>query len=252
MDYNKNLIFDLITKGELFSLTPEMLKGHFMTCDEMKAIFDCFDSFWQYDGEPCVERPHALLKSERHSNGFISCMNVLKHPIMCTIFANEMVKRVNISTVKVDVVVSSAYSAINLGYEVARILAQKYPKIEYIPIEKDANGNPTIIRGNIDPGKRVLIVNELMTTGDEHSSTWQTKESVMKCNGDNPPPHIIEPSFVLVHRSKDRKLVDGSNVYPIFHFDIQDFWPAECKYCAAGSHAIKPKIANNWNLIHGR
>jgi len=60
-------------------------------------------------------------------------------------------------------------------------------------------------------------------------------------------------SCVLVHRSKDYTLPDGSGVYPIFHFDMEDFdSEKECPYCKTGSIAIKPKQGDSWNLIHGR
>ena len=193
-----------------------------------------------------------FMKAGDYSNGFIACKNVLQYPIVCELFANEIVKHLQERSIFVDVVVSSAYSAITLGYEVAKIISQKSnEEVEYITVEKDEKGNPTIIRGGIDPEKKVLIINELMTTGS--GSTWETKQAVLSCNGEgNPIPQIITPSFVLVHRSEDYTLPDGSEVVPIFHFDIKSLKPEECYYCTVGSKAIKPKVGNNWNIIHGR
>ncbi|NVN96795.1 hypothetical protein HXX01_00925 [Candidatus Nomurabacteria bacterium] len=232
---------------------------NFMTREEMIAIFDHFDAFWEYDGPPTAQRTHAKLKSEKHSNGFIACKNVLQKTLMCKIFGLEIFKRLPVELNgfpldKIDVVVSSAYSAITLGYEVSSLISKKNPNVEYIPVEKDKDDKPTVIRGGIDPSKNVLIINELMTTGG--GSTWETKQAVLKCNGEgNPVPNIIEPAIVLIHRSKDWELIDGSKVRPIFHFDMED-WDVpngeECPLCKAGSEAIKPKVGNNWNLIHGR
>ncbi|MEI6580616.1 MAG: hypothetical protein WCO07_00380 [bacterium] len=247
-------VLTLIKKGLIFNLLPGNIPpDRFMTKEEMIAIFDFFGAFWEYKGNPCPEKPHALLKSGLHSNGFVVCKDVLQHPRMCTLFANEIVKRIlkDMSPRKIDVITSSAYSAIALGWEVARIIGNFHnPKVEYIPVEKDVDGNPTIIRGGIDSSKNVLVINELMTTGT--GSTWETKQAVLNCNGVNSPPTVIDPAFVLVHRSKDYELPDNSSVRPMFHFDIRSFEPEECPYCKVGSEAIKPKIGNNWNLLHER
>ena len=255
MNMDETNVIEAIRSGKVFMINPYHFRGRFMTQQEMIAIFDQFDAFWKYEGEPCEEKPHAILKSGLHSNGFISCKEVLQYPALCTLFANEMVKHASNQFLKtglgcVDVVVSSAYSAINIGFEIARLISEKHnPKVEYVVVEKDQAGNPTNIRGSINPNKRVLVVNELMTTGD--GSTWETKKAVQTCNGEgNPMPEILEPSFVLVHRSNDLVLLDGSKVYPVFHFDIVNFKPEECPYCKVGSKAIKPKVDQNWKLLH--
>jgi len=243
----------LIKKGRVFELSPADFAGRSMTKEEFIAILNYFGVFWQYQGKPRADAPHAFLKSEKHSNGFIVCDDVLQYPAMCTLFACEIVKVLEEMGVaeKVDVVVSSAYSAISLGWEVARILSQEYNlAVEYRRVEKDEKGNPTKIRTPIDPEKTVLVINELMTTGG--GSTWETKKAVQECNGSNPAPKIIDPAFVLVHRSQDWKLADGSDVRAIFHFNIENFPDKEhCPYCKAGSEAIKPKIGNNWACLHG-
>ena len=245
-------ILELVEKGRVFEINPKDLGENFMTIEEMTAIFNFFDAFWEYDGQPSPEKTHALLKSGKHSNGFIACKNVLQYLRMCKLFSYEMFKHFEraYSTKKVDVVVSSAYSAINLGYEVARLMGKINPQIEYVIAEKDGSGKPTVIRGGIDPSKTVLVVNELMTTGN--GSTLETRQAVLACNGSNPAPKIIDASLVLVHRSKDFVLADGSMVIPVFHFDIEDYEADDCPYCKAGSEAIKPKVGNNWNIIHGR
>lgn len=246
-------VLRMIQEGRVFELTPEHFDGRYMTIEEMKAIFDSFGAFWEYDGEPDPNKPHAVLKSGKHSNGFIPCKLVLKYPTMAKLFASEVVKKIDLDAPEIDVVVSSAYSAINLGYEVARTIADSYnPRVEYVEIEKDSEGNPTILRDEIDPNKKVLVVNELMTT--KTGSTWESRKAVLTRNIGR-PPGLLPYSVVLVHRSKDNKLPDETDVIPIFHFNIED-WDVNngetCKYCEAGSPAIKPKIGNNWALLHGK
>lgn len=239
-----------IENGDIFSLKRSDFADRRMSQREALAIFNNFDAYWKYEGEISKEKPHAILKNEDHSNGFIPCKIFLDYPSMCSLFAGELVKIILEKELFFDVIASSAYSAINLGYETARILSATRPKIKYVAVEKDSFGNPTIIRGGIPKESTVLIINELMTSAD--GSTWETKNAVLTCNGENPPPKIIDESFVLIHRSKDYQLIDGSKVVPVFHFDIEDWHPDECPYCKAGSQAIKPKNGDNWKIIHGR
>lgn len=250
-----------VAMRQVFKLSPLSFANRRMTPAEVEAIFYHFGAFWQYRGEPNAKKPHALLKSGKHSNGFIACKDVLKYPRMCELFANEMLKVVEskLSPVfvrnQINAVASSAYSAINLGWEVARLLSERGEKsdvkaCEHITVEKDNKGNPTVIRGGIDPDKSVLVINELMTTGG--GSTFETLQAVRQCNGQNLHPAIVTPVFVLIHRSKDLTLADGFELEPVFHFDIANFEPEECPYCKAGSEAIKPKVGDgtNWKRLH--
>ncbi|MBI2607969.1 MAG: hypothetical protein HYW51_04045 [Candidatus Doudnabacteria bacterium] len=138
----------------------------------------------------------------------------------------------------VDWVVSSAMAAVTLGSELARQLGAQYAFVE-----KDAEGNPTVFNGEIPEGERVLVMNELMTTGG--GSTYTTKLAVQKSN-----PHPVqfdEFAVVLVHRSGDWELTDGTPVRSPFHFDVQTYEPDHCPYCAAGSPVVKGKP--NWNEL---
>lgn len=254
-----NEILELVEAGKVFEIDPMMLNDRLMTTEEMIAIFNFFDSFWEYKGPPRSARPHALLKSGKHSNGFVACKNVLDYPQMCTLFAYEIFKKLKLyhdayGLPKIDVVVGSAYSSLNLAFELSMTIAMElHPGTRFVQVEKDKEDKPTIIQGGIDSSNTVLVINELMTTAG--GSTWETKQAVLKCNENNPPPKIFGLSYVLVHCSNDYQLPDGSKVIPVFHFDMTD-WDVpngeECPLCKAGSEAIKPKVGNNWNIIHGR
>lgn len=239
-------VLDLIELGRIFDLSPGHFNGRQMSIKEMVAIFQHFNAFYLDQCIPSAERPHFIIRSG-HSNGIILCKEVLKYPPFCLIFAYEILKLIEQTSTdltQTKVVVSSAYSAINLGWELTRLLSLKYCKeVEYVIAEKDSKGSPTIIRGGIDPSKKVLIINELMTTSG--GSTYETKLAVLNCNGENPPPEIIEPAFVLVHCSPDYSLSDGSPIEAVFHFDMQTYSLENsgiCPYCEAGSLAVQAKL----------
>ena len=232
----------------------EEFAGRRMTIPEDEAIFGAFDAFWEYKGDPRAEKPHALLKSKKHSNGLIMCRAVLDYPKFCMIFGHEMLKAIEENMKpeiikKIGFVASSAYSALDIGFCLSWLLSQSYnPEVKHVIVEKDDDGNPTIIRGGIDPSLTGLVINELMTTAT--GSTWETKKAVLECNGENPAPKVLDQSFVLMHRSADFELEDGSEVIPVFHFDIGNYERNECPWCEAGSEAIKPKLDNNWQRLH--
>ncbi len=249
-------VLSQIKSGHIWGLDVTDFNRRKMTIAEVVSFFSYFDAFWEYRGTPSDKRPHALLKSGKHSNGFINCRAVLDYPHLCMILANEMKKVIEEKypwevLQKIDGIASSAYSALDLGFCLAYIFSQNFnKKIKHILVEKDADGNPTIIRGGLDPNMKVLVINELMTT--KAGSTWETKKAVMQCNGNEPGPGIFGRSFVLMHRSKDFELADGSEVVPVFHFGIENYEPDDCPYCQAGSEAIKPKLDNNWRILHGK
>lgn len=115
---------------------------------------------------------HALLKSELHSNGFINCRAVLDYPALCMLMANEMLKVIEYTMQykqdqlkSIDFIACSAYSAIDLGFCLSYLISQTYNnKVKHIIAEKDSEGNPTIIRGGINPELKGIVINELMTT----------------------------------------------------------------------------------------
>ena len=253
---NEKELLVRIEKGGVFKLTPSDFKDERMTSKVAVAIFNTFDAFWQYEGDPRSERPHALLKSGLHSNGFINCRAVLDYPALCMIFAGEMLKVIEEKLgikdlLSLGFVAGSAYSALDLRLCLAWLISQKYnTQVKSVMAEKDKDGNPTIIRGGIDPALSGLVVNELMTTAN--GSTWETKDAVLKANGEGKPaPLVLAPAIVLMHRSKSFVLADGSPVEAVFHFDIENFQPDACPYCQAGSQALKPKVGDNWKLLHG-
>lgn len=246
-----------VSQGGVFKLTPVDFENGRMTQKGAVAIFNAFDAFWQYEGEPRPERPHALLKSGLHSNGFINCRAVLDYPALCMIFAAEMLKvieeKISIKDLlALGFVAGSAYSALDLRLCLAWLISQKYSsQVKSVMAEKDKDGNPTIIRGGLDPTLSGLVINELMTTTE--GSTWETRKAVLEANGSGKPaPLVLAPAIVLMHRSKSFVLADESPVEAVFHFDIENFPPDVCPYCQAGSQAIKPKLDNNWAILHGQ
>lgn len=76
------------------------------------------DAYWFHSGDP--KEPHAVLTSSKHSDGYVNMRKVLQDPKRCETLTKKLVDKHNILSEKIDYVVSSAYSAITFGYELAK------------------------------------------------------------------------------------------------------------------------------------
>lgn len=192
------------------------------------------------------ERPHALLTSGRHSNGFINCGVVLSYANLCAIMAEELLKRFRSQEPcwqLVDWVVGSDHAAAALVAGVAQQLTLTHA-IRFDFCEKGPDGTQLWRRHQIPAQSNVLHVEELLTTA-------KTAEAVRRGirEGNGGPVRFAPRVAVLVNRSDVRR-VDDHSVLSVFDFKIDDWDSAECPLCAAGSEAIRPKA--NWDRLTSR
>ena len=128
-------------------------------------VFDLFEHesaiwFFDYHGDPLA--PHAELTSGLCSDGFINCRLVLCNPAWVALIASRLVELAKMCDVgKPDWVVGSAYSAIVLSYEVARLMGAKHGFVQ-----KSETDPKTMVWPNlsITEGATVLQCEELITT----------------------------------------------------------------------------------------
>ena len=103
---------------------------------------------------------HFVLSSGLHSPQYIQCAKLLSFPHIankiCISLANKIKKKFK----RIDLILSPAMGGIIIGYEIGKLL-----KKETIFCER-VNGKFTLRRGfNIKKNKRVLIVEDVITTG---------------------------------------------------------------------------------------
>ncbi len=110
------------------------------------------------------EKANALLKghfkltSGRHSNIYYEKFNLLRQPVICTQICQEMAKQFDESGV--ETVVGPTTGGIILAYDVAR-----YLKVESIYAEAGDNGRVFKRGFSLKKGRKVLIVDDILTTG---------------------------------------------------------------------------------------
>ena len=101
---------------------------------------------------------HFLLTSGRHSNKYLQCARIFRK----TRFSEELCKALaeHFADEKIDVVIGPAMGAVQMAYEVSRHIG-----CENFFAERE-DGKMTLRRGFvIDPGMRLLIVEDVVTTG---------------------------------------------------------------------------------------
>jgi len=165
---------------------------------------------------------HFLLTSGLHSPVYWEKFRVLQYPHytekLCRLIA-EHFKREN-----VQVVAGPTTGGIILAFEVARQLGVK-------GIFAEKEGKVRVFRRGftINPGERVLIVDDILTTG---SSIIEVIEAVKKLKG------TIVGIGVLVDRSEQEKDF-GVPLFSCLRSATVTYAPAECPLCATGIPLIR-------------
>ncbi|MFQ6121781.1 MAG: orotate phosphoribosyltransferase [Dehalococcoidales bacterium] len=166
---------------------------------------------------------HFLLTSGLHSPIYWEKFRVLQFPNyteqLCGMIANHFKEQ------RIQVVAGPTTGGIILAYEVARQLG-----VRSLFAEKE--GEERVFRRgfSIDPGERILIVDDILTTG---GSIRETMAAVTKLGG-----KVIGVG-VLVDRS-EQKLEFGVPLFSCHRALTPTYTPQDCPLCAAKIPLTKP------------
>jgi len=170
-----------------------------------------------------LKEGHFLLNSGLHSGLYWEKFRVLQFPEytgrLCAIIAEHFSGR------NPSVVVGPTTGGIILSYETARHLS-----VRGLFAEKD--GDRRVLRRDftISAGERVLIVDDILTTG---KSVFETIKAVRALGGD------IIGIGVLVDRS-EKDLDFGTELFSCLRAPTAAYPPELCPLCAAGVPLTKP------------
>ena len=166
---------------------------------------------------------HFLLTSGLHSPVYWEKFRVLQFPEyteqLCQMIADHYRNQ------EIQVVAGPTTGGIILAFEVARQLG-----VRGIFAEKEGDERAFRRGFSIAPGERVLIVDDILTTG---SSVREVVDAVNKLNGQ------IIGIGVLVHRS-EREMDFGVPLFSCHRAVTQTYQPEDCPLCAAGIPLVKP------------
>jgi orotate phosphoribosyltransferase len=167
---------------------------------------------------------HFLLTSGRHSPVYWEKFKVLQFPDytvqLCGMIAGHFRQQ------KVQLVAGPTTGGIILAFEVARQLG-----VRGIFAEKTGEKERAFRRGfTVNPGERVLIVDDILTTG---SSISEVMAAVKKLGGE------VVGIGVLVDRS-EQKIDFGVPLFSCLRSETITYSPEDCPLCAKGVPLTRP------------
>lgn len=166
---------------------------------------------------------HFCLSSGKHSDQYFQCAKATEYPEDAEIIAKEIQKRLEENNVEVDVVVGPAMGGIIIGYELARQL-----KVRSIFAER-VEGNMTFRRGfNIEEGEKVLICEDVITTG---KSSMETARAIEEKGG------VVVGIGAIVDRTVDKVEFP---IYAAIKEEAKLFEPDDCPLCKQNIPIEKP------------
>ncbi len=194
--------------------------------------FEELNALWIHDKNP--KRPYALLTSGNHSNGFFNMTKIMERPKLLEEACKEIVHQYPLNE-KPDVVVGSALGAIIIAHEFAKQLGAKLAFTE----KNEGQTAMTLKRFDIETNAKVLIVEDVMSTG---GTTRKTIKTLEKLN-----VQIIPSILLLVNRSGQTDL-DGRKIKALIDYPMPIWEPGKCPFTKDGQEpvpAVRPK--QNWD-----
>lgn len=165
---------------------------------------------------------HFQLTSGRHSDTYVQCARVLEDPGLTTELAVAMAERV--VDKKIDMVAAPAVGGIIIGFAVAQALG-----VKFIFSERQ-NGVMTFRRSfSIEPGQRVLVVEDVVTTG---GSVAEVIDLVTAASGD------VAAVTSIIDRGGEKAFT--TEFLPLLRLEVESMEPVDCPQCAAAAPIDSP------------
>ncbi len=166
---------------------------------------------------------HFLLTSGLHSEKYLQCARVLQWPTHAECLAQAITEKFTHNLP--DVVLSPAIGGITIGYEVGRAL-----RCRAIFAERE-EGKLRLRRGfAIHPGEKVLVVEDVITTG---GSTRETMEAAQSLGGS-----VIGAASIVDRSGGNANL--GMAYHSLWTLTVLAYKPEDCPLCQQGSQPVKP------------
>jgi orotate phosphoribosyltransferase len=166
---------------------------------------------------------HFLLSSGLHSEHYLQSALVLQQPDIATRLCAALAQ--HFITAKIEAVIAPALGGVFVSHETARALGVRALFAERV------NGELTLRRGfTIKQGERVLVVEDVITTG---KSTRETIQVVQQLGG------TVVAAASLVDRSGGKAEL-GVPYKSLVTLNVPIYTQEACPLCKAGSVPIKP------------
>ena len=170
-----------------------------------------------------VLQGHFLLTSGLHSPVYWEKFKILQYPQYTAQLCGMIADRYRPQ--RIEVVAGPTTGGVLLAYEVARQLG-----VRSIYAEKEGTGRIFRRSLTISPGERVLVVDDILTTG---GSVEQVLAAVRKLSGE------VIGIGVLVDRSA-KEIDFGVPFFSCLRSPTVAYAPEECPLCARGVPLVRP------------
>jgi orotate phosphoribosyltransferase len=166
---------------------------------------------------------HFVLTSGRHSDSYVQCARILEDPSLTTELARTAVERLP-AGLEVDVVAAPAVGGLIIGFAVAQALG-----VKFIFSEREA-GSMVLRRSfEILPGQRVLVVEDVVTTG---GSVAEVISLVERAGG------VVAGVVSLIDRGGVKAF--DAPYWPLLRLEVESWEPESCGLCASGVPISSP------------
>lgn len=170
-----------------------------------------------------IRRGHFQLSSGLHSPIYVQCALLFQHPVQTSRLADALAQL--FAETPVDVVAAPALGGIVLGYELARQLGARA-----VFVERDPKGRMALRRFPLKSGERVLVAEDVLTTG---GSTSETLAVIRRAGGT-----VVGVAAVLDRSGGVLKL--DVPLRTLLAQKLETFAAADCPLCRAGQPVEKP------------
>jgi orotate phosphoribosyltransferase len=216
------------------------------TADDWIREYQRKDALWIHDGNP--KRPHALLTSGKHSNGFFNSRLVIPDEVLLRDAASDLLElfaRNGGDVSRVQGVVGPQTGATKLAELVSdQVMANNRGECFWAsPAKNESEGQKSMVFNDEDlgllPNQSVLLCEDVLTTG---GSVDLAATAVTNAGG------IVLPFLlVLVNRSGLTE-ASGKKIIALIDRPMPMWTPDECPLCKDGSEAVRPK--DNWARLN--
>ncbi len=191
-------------------------------------------ALWRYPSDP--RAPHVVLRSGRHSDGFINILEYLsafEHLENAAVALAHRIKE-SLNDTPIDWVFGSPVAGIPLATVVGPLVGATNMGC----VEKAPDGG-LICRSHLEPGARVIRVEEMTTSG---GTAFRLAKAILEKN----PSAIILPqvaSFLIRCPPRPVSLEDMKLIPVVdltrLNVSFEEWEAAECRLCKAGSRPIE-------------
>ena len=166
---------------------------------------------------------HFKLSSGRHSDTYVQKQMVFQHPRLTASLGEAVAERFKKEGHAFDTVLSPAVGAILFGNAVAYEAGARFVYAERV------DGAMTLRRAQaLDPGERVLIVEDVVTTGGSAAEVLELA-------------HVAKATVVGVACLVDRTTTQPPfRLHSLVRIEARDWAPEDCPLCAADVPLTSP------------